>query len=79
MSGDKRPSIEEEVESIYKELNAKHINSGIWARMIQCGTHDDYIDPPRVLYINEILSKRHSKAISGTAVAVANIRICSFI
>ena len=51
-SGTKRQSIEDEVDSIYKELHTKHGDSSVysgpqlrlWARMIHCGTHDDYED-----------------------------------
>ena len=44
--------------------------------MIQCGTHDDYDDPPRVPMITGILPKRHKKesiadALTAAATAVA--------
>lgn len=41
----------EEIETIYSELKSKHSDDytipqlKLWARMIQCGTHDDYEDP----------------------------------
>ena len=72
---------EEEVEAIYSELRSKHNDYTVpqlklWARMIQCGTHDDYEDPPHVPMIIRIPPKRQRKdsiaeAITGAAEAVA--------
>lgn len=72
------------MDSIYKELFKKHGDSGVyscpqlrlWARMIQCGTHEDYDDPPRVPQITGLIKKpvkneSLSEALAGAAVAVA--------
>ncbi len=69
----------EEVEVIFK---SKHDNSytvpqlKLWARMIHCGTHKDYEDPPRVPMITGTPPKRPKKdslteALTGAAEAVA--------
>ena len=48
----KRQDREDEVDTIFRELREKHGDTYetpqfcLWARMIQCGTHDDYDDPP---------------------------------
>ena len=50
----KRQDREVEVDTIFGELRDRHNYTyetpqlRLWARMIQCGTHDDYEDPPRV-------------------------------
>lgn len=77
----RRQEKEEEVEAIYSELRSKHNDYTVpqlklWARMIHCGTHDDYEDPPRVPMIIGIPPKRQRKdslaeAITGAAEAVA--------
>lgn len=83
-SGTKRQGIEDEVDAIYKELLTKHGDSSIysgpqlrlWARMIQCGTYDDYEDPPRVPQITGISKQKKeslTEAITGAAVAVAKV------
>ena len=74
---------EEEVEAIYSEFRSKHYDYTVpqlklWARMIHCGTHDDYEDPPCVPMIIGIPPKRQRKdslavAISGAAEAVAKV------
>ncbi|SMN02569.1 hypothetical protein SPONN_1314 [uncultured Candidatus Thioglobus sp.] len=83
----KRQSIETETDSIYKELSAKHSDSGLyscsqlrlWARMINCGDHEDYDDPPRVPTIIGIPTPKQNKresfaeALTGAAVAVAKV------
>lgn len=82
--GTKRQCIEDEVDEIYKELLSRHGHSGVysgpqlrlWARMIQCGTYEDYEDPPRVPQITGIVSKKKeslTEAITGAAVAVAKV------
>lgn len=79
----KRQGVEDEVDSIYSKLESKHSDSGIysipqlrlWARMIQCGTYDNYDDPPRVPLITGLQPRRSkeslTEAITGAAVAVA--------
>lgn len=80
----KRQHIEDEVDSIFSELQSRHTSEGVysspqlrlWARMIQCGTHQDYDDPPRVPQITGMPPKRPKKdsfaeALTGAAVAVA--------
>ena len=55
------------ISTIFRELREKHGDTyetpqfRLWARMIQCGTHDDYDDPPRVPMITGILPKRPRK------------------
>ena len=36
----------------------KHLSFCLWPRMIQCGTHHDYDDAPRVSMITRTLPKR---------------------
>ena len=74
---------EDKVDTIFRELREKHDGDTyetpqlrLWARMIQCGTHDDYDDPPRVPMITGILPKRPKKesitdALTAAATAVA--------
>ncbi len=54
----------------------------LWARMIQCGNHKDYDDPPRVPHITGILPKRPKKetltdVIAGAAVAITKVATVS--
>ena len=77
----KRQDKEHEVDTIFHELREKHDGDTyetpqlrLWARMIQCGTHDDYDDPPRVPMITGILPKRKESitdALTAAATAVA--------
>ena len=79
----KRQDKEDEVDTIFRELREKHDSDTyetpqlrLWARMIQCGTHDDYDDPPHVPMITGILPKRPKKesitdALTAAATAVA--------
>ncbi len=80
----KRQEKEDDVEGIYSELKSKHGDDytvpqlKLWARMIQCGTHDNYDDPPRVPMITGIPPKHPKKdtlaeAITGAAEAVAKV------
>ena len=83
-SDSRRQDKEEEVEGIYQELRSNHGDRytipqlRLWARMIQCGTYDDYNDPPRVPMITGNPSqhpKRNSleEAITGAAEAIAKV------
>lgn len=83
-SSSKRQDKEEEVEKIYSDLEAKHSDSysvpqlKLWARMIQCGTHDNYDSPPRVPMITGVPQKRPKKdsfveAITGAAEAISKV------
>ena len=80
--GSRRQEKEEEVESTYQELLKKHGTDiykkpqlKLWARMIVCGTHDDYSEPPRVPLITGTAPKRQktdlSDAFTDAARAVA--------
>ena len=89
-TGTKRQWIEDQVDEIYKvlELFERHGDSNIysgpqlrlWAKMIQCGTYDDYEDPPRVPQITGIISTKKkseqseslTEAVTGAAVAIKN-------
>jgi len=72
----KRQDREDEVDTIYHKLKGKHRNTydtsqlHLWARMIHCGTHDDYDDPPRVAMITDILPK-HPERMSDALAAAA--------
>ncbi len=79
--GSTRKDKEDAVESIYQELLAEHMDVyskpqlRLWARMISCGTHDDYTDPPRVPLITGTAPKRQktdtlSDAVTDAAKAV---------
>ncbi len=81
-SSSRRQDKEEEVEVIFSELKSKHDNSytvpqlKLWARMIHCGTHEDYEDPPHVPMITGMPPKCPKKdslteALTGAAEAVA--------
>ena len=86
-SGSRRQDGEDAVESIYQDLLIEHSDAyskpqlRLWARMIHCGTHDDYNDPPRVPLITGAApnSKRQknqnsvSDAFTDAARAVANV------
>lgn len=79
----RRQNREDELEEIYGKLKAEHDDSysspqlKLWARMILCGTHEDYKDPPRVPMITGMPPKRQKKpdsfteALTGAAEAVA--------
>ena len=63
----KRPRLqekEEELEKCFRELQNKHGSNysipqlRLWARMIQCGTHDDYDNPPHVPMISGVTPKQ---------------------
>ena len=66
-----------------KKLAAQHEQSGLysgpqlrlWAKMIQCGVHSYYTDPPRVPQITGFAVRQESltDAISGAATAIAKI------
>lgn len=49
-----KQSKEDKLDDVFKELKEEHGSNytipqlKLWARMILCGTHDDYKDPPRV-------------------------------
>lgn len=43
----------------------------LWARMIQCGTHDNYENPPNVPMITGIAPKRHKENLSGSLAGAA--------
>ena len=68
----RRQEKEEEVETIYHKLQVKHSGKysvpqlHLWARMIQCGTHDDYDNPPHVP-INTGVPHKPTKSDSFTA------------
>lgn len=83
-SGSSRQEKEGEVDEIYEKLKKKHDGSytspqlKLWARMVHCGTHDDYDDPPQVPMITGTQPKNHKKdsftaAITGAAEAVAKV------
>ena len=63
----KRREREDDIELIFQELHAQHTDMyttpqlRLWARMIQCGTHDSYEDPPRVPMITGVAPKRQKK------------------
>lgn len=70
-SGSRRQEKEDEVESIYQELVTQHDGDAyskpqlkLWARMIHCGTHDDYSEPPRVPLITGTAPKRQKTDLS---------------
>lgn len=80
----RRSSKEDEVEDLYQELRQRHEEKytspqlKLWARMLHCGTHGDYIDPPRVPMITGTLPKHTKKdsfaqALTGAAEAVVKI------
>ena len=74
---------EDELEQVYTKLKEKQKGSDystpqlkLWARMIVCGTHDDYEDPPRVPMFTGAHSKQQkqnsfTEALTGAAEAVA--------
>ena len=73
---------EDLLEEVYSKLKLKHDDMytapqlKLWARMIICGTHDDYNDPPHVPMITGMHSKKPKKdslsdALTGAAEAVA--------
>ena len=76
-----RKENDDEVDSIYEELLSQHSDNytkpqlKLWARMIKCGTHDDYTNPPHVPLITGTTPKRHkpdlSESFRDAAVAVA--------
>ena len=77
-----RQQKEDEVEDIYQELKSMHDSNysspqlKLWARMLHCGTHEDYEDPPRVPMITGIAPNKSKKdtfteALTGAAQAVA--------
>lgn len=80
----RRQEKEEEVEAVFQNLQKKHGEEysvpqlRLWARMIQCGTHDDQDNPPQVPMICGIPPKRPSRAhdslttaFTGAAEAIA--------
>ena len=80
--GSRRKEKEDAVDSIYQDLLAEHMDRyskpqlKLWARMISCGTHDDYNEPPRVPLITGTAPKRQktenmSDAFTDAARAVA--------
>ena len=80
--GSKRKEREDAVQDIYEELLEEHVDKystpqlRLWARMINCGTHDDYTEPPRVPLITGTAPKRRktsdmSDAVTDAAKAVA--------
>ena len=77
----KRSQQEWEVESVYKELSEKHMQTWdvpllkLWARCIVSGVHSDYDNPPDFPAFSGTAPKRartesFSDAISGAAVAI---------
>ena len=86
LSTNKRQDKEEEIDEIYEELRSHHKDNfsvpqlRLWARMIYCGTYDDYIEPPRVPMITGSHSQRPKKesavmveAFTGAAEAIAKV------
>lgn len=80
----RRSSKEDEVEDVYQQLRKRHEEQytspqlKLWARMLHCGTYDDYDDPPRVPMITGTLPKRTKKdsfaeALTGAAEAVVKV------
>ena len=76
-----RQDREEDLESIYSELQEKHGDSysgpqlRLWARMIVSGTHDDVEEPPRVPIIIGMVPNHHKQetlfdALAGAATAL---------
>ena len=76
----KRQTMEEEVDDAFRKLRDMHgtdyevTQLRLWARMIQCGTHDSYEDPPNVPMIIGIPPKRSkenfSESLANAAVAI---------
>ncbi len=60
----KRQKKEDELEEVYAKLMEENGNNytpvqlKLWARMIVCGTHSDYKDPPRVPMITGMHPKQ---------------------
>ena len=80
----RRQEKEDEVETIFQNLHKKHNDEysvpqlRLWARMVQCGTHDDYDNPPQVPMITGIPPKHPRRAhdslttaFTGAAEAIA--------
>ncbi len=78
----RREEKEEEVESVYKELQGKHGKKydtprmRLWSRMICSGLHEDYDTPPDIPAFSGVTPKRPRKesltdALTGAAVAFA--------
>ena len=83
-SKSRRQEKEDLVESIYLELLEQHSDSyskpqlKLWARMIHCGTHSDYNEPPKVPLITGPPPKRQktdtlANAFTDAARAVASV------
>ena len=75
----RRQSKEDELEEVYSKLRIEHGTDysvpqlKLWARMIICGTHDNYTDPPRVPMIMGKHSKLPKPALTGAAEAMARV------
>lgn len=73
--------IEDNVETIFHELQSIHGDKfdvcqlRLWGRMLQCGTHDSYTDPPNVHMITGSITKKKKSenindTLAGDAVAI---------
>lgn len=80
-SGSRR---QDSVDAIYQELLTQHSDDyskpqlRLWARMVHCGTHDDYNEPPKVPHITGTAPKCQKKdtlsdAFTDAARAVAKV------
>ena len=61
----KYQSKEDKLDEIYRKLKSQHDGTvytmpqlRLWAKMIQCGTHDDFKEPPNVPMITGMSQKR---------------------
>jgi hypothetical protein len=68
----KRESDDENIDTIYQDLKEKHSDAysipqlRLWARMIQCSTHESYDKPPVVPIFSQPQPKRPKESLSDS-------------